>query len=280
MSPRKYLLVLLSLMMLVSLTGNLMAQSKPAISEPLGKEITETQRSIHALEAELERQNEYLDDLYTVHEKRQRAKSDQVLQMEALQQQINDLTRMMGELTNSVQTLAVKDSVEKSTPAQPRKKTQLYTHQDSLELIILKRREAESRRQIDALTLEIMQLSEELKDPNRRYALAKKLKEQGDKPVQKKTPDQIASPVEIDKVSARAIDLAAVELVRKGQALDQARMSIIDGLDDARIQTFYQELPREERYRLYDLADEIMARDNTDLAQARRSALFFYFYTQ
>ena len=273
-------------MILCVLPALLIAQTDPKgpapageiLSEPLGQEISETQRSIHALEAELARQHKYLDDLYTVQDKRERAKSDQVLRMEALQHQINALTRMMGELTTSVQTLAEKDTVIATVTAKPRKRTQIYTRQDSLELLDLKRRETESREQIDRLTQEILEISQKLKDPDKRYALAKKLQERGSEPVPGPISDEKPE-IQIETISARSIDLAAVDLVREGKSLDQARMMVIDALADDQVLRYYQELPREERYNLYDIADEIMSKEGIDLLNARRSALFFHFYT-
>ena len=264
----------LKLLLIFSLGINLtVAQS----SQKLNNEIESTQSAIQKLQQELDRQQDYLEDLYSA-DYGKRAKQDQSKQLEDMQRQIQHLTLMVAELSRSVESMdAVPDTVvvEQESSKEPHR-PKFYTRQDSLALLELRKRQAESRQQIETLTLELIQISQQLKDPDRRIALAKKLKEQPLPPKQK--PEAKAAGIAIEVINARNIDLAAVELVRQGQTLDQARMNIIDGLGNDQVLDFYQSLDREERYRLYDTADEILIRDGGDLQSARRGALFFYFY--
>ncbi|MCF6238760.1 MAG: hypothetical protein L3J79_08110, partial [Candidatus Marinimicrobia bacterium] len=151
---------------------------------------------------------------------------------------------------------------------------------DSLRLVSLRRKQADSRARIDVLTLEIIKLSKQLDDPRKRYALAKRI--QNNRVAPKIKPDDIPtdSTQIIAKISARSIDLAAVKLIRQGNTLDQARLLTIDKFSIEQVLTFDRDLPKSARYKLYDIADEIAKTDGVDLTDARRSAIYFYLFTK
>ncbi len=156
----------------------------------------------------------------------------------------------------------------------------VFTKHDSLRLKYLNRRQRELRAQIDVLAVEILKISKALQDPNKRYALAKKI-QQASPPNQpgsvKKAQD---IPPKAGPVSARSIDLAAVNLVRQGKTLDQARLLVIDELSIEQVNTFCHNLPKSDRHDLYDIADDIVAAEGVDLNDARRSAIYFYLFAK
>ena len=131
-----------------------------------------------------------------------------------------------------------------------------HSRRDSLQLLSLRRKQAESRTRIDALTMDIIRLSKQLQDPKKRYALAKKMKQPKPKKAAKiqRQSEKQDSTKTLDTVSARNIDLAAVKLVRKGKSLDQARLLTIDQLTDDQVLGFYRGLDKNSRYKLYDIA--------------------------
>lgn len=158
-----------------------------------------------------------------------------------------------------------------------------HSRSDSLQLLSLRRKQAESRMRIDALTMDIIRLSQQLQDPKKRYALAKKMKQ----PKPQKNTDKIQRQLEkqdstktLDTVSARNIDLAAVKLVRTGKSLDQARLLTIDQLTDDQVLGFYRGLDKNSRYKLYDIADDILKDEDGEMINARRSAIYFYLFTK
>jgi len=155
-----------------------------------------------------------------------------------------------------------------------------FNKRDSLRLVKLRRKQAESRARIDQITLEILKLSKALEDPGRRHALAQRMK----RPPTQKPPEVLEdskdSTKTTEKVSARSIDLAAVKLVRQGKSLDQARLLTIDSLSEDQVLAFYRELEKTARYELYDIADEIVASEGVTLVDARRSAIYFYLFTK
>jgi len=156
-----------------------------------------------------------------------------------------------------------------------------YNRRDSLRLIQLRRKQAASRARIDQITLDILNISRQLEDPEKRYALAQRMK-QSNQPAEPASPSK-ASPDSsqvLQDVSARSIDLAAVKLVRAGKTLDQARLMTIDSLRNEQVFTFYENLNKTERYELYDIADDIVRAEKVDLLQARRSAIYFYLFAK
>ena len=156
-----------------------------------------------------------------------------------------------------------------------------YSARDKQRLQVLKRKQAESRMRIDALTMELIRLTEQLQDPEKRLALAKKLQQGPPPPATVETAsNQTDSTNQTIPVSARSVDLEAMQYIREGQSLDQARLTIIENLRPEDVLTFYQELPREERYELYDMADEIARTEHTDLVAARRTAIYFYLFAR
>ena len=155
-----------------------------------------------------------------------------------------------------------------------------YSKYDSLRLVSLRRKQEESRARIDALTMDVIRLSKQLEDPRKRYALAKKLKRNQIKKLVTPEDDRNESTVVIDSISVRSIDLAAVKLVRQGKSLDQARLLCLDKLTKQQVLGFYQGLAKNERYKLYDIADDIVKSKGSNLVDARRSAIYFYLYTQ
>jgi len=154
-----------------------------------------------------------------------------------------------------------------------------YSVRDSLQLINLKRKQADSRARIDALTLDLIRLSRQLEDPRTRYALAKRLQQPATPsgPHSTKSADSSST---LAVISARSIDLAAMPLIRQGKTLDQARLSIIEALSPTQVLAFYQQLPQTARYGLYDLADELASSEQVDLTAARRSAIYYYLYAR
>jgi len=155
-----------------------------------------------------------------------------------------------------------------------------FNKRDSLRLLSLRKKQAESRAKIDQLTQDIIKISKQLKDPGKRYALAKKMREPK---VTQKATDQgttVDSTEVLEVISARSIDLSAVKLIREGKALDQARLITIDGLSDDQVLSFYHNLQKADRYELYDIADEIVIVDKIELVDARRSAIYFYLFTK
>lgn len=155
-----------------------------------------------------------------------------------------------------------------------------FTVRDSLQLVSLKRKQEESRARIDALTLEVIRLSKHLEDPKKRYALAKRMKENQIKKLNPKKDNPKNEDTVVDTISAQSIDLAAVKLVRKGHSLDQARLLIVDKLTNKQVLDFYQGLKRDDRYRLYDIADNIIEAEGSNVTSARRSAIYFYLFAK
>ena len=119
------------------------------------------------------------------------------------------------------------------------------------------------------------------KDPEKRFALAKKLKEGSPLPTSSKAPDTPSdSTARPTAITARSIDLAAMTYIRRGQSLDQARLKIIEQLPPEKVLDFYQNLSRTERYELYDMADEIARTEHMDLVSARRTAIYFHLFAR
>jgi len=194
-------------------------------------------------------------------------------ELKALHQEIDKLGDMVAKL-KAEQTRSNDLQAELKTPVTG------FSRRDSLRLINLKRKQAASSARIDQLTLEIIKISKQLEDPGKRYALAKKLREPKSSK-QQSTPQPVADSTNTPQViSARSIDLAAVKMVRKGKSLDQARLLTIEGLSEQQVLQFYQSLEKKDRYELYDIADEIVASEDTDLVDARRSAIYFYLFTK
>lgn len=186
---------------------------------------------------------------------------------------IDQLSQMLTRL-KAEQNLSQKIEVELESPSKD------YTKRDQQRLTDLKRKQAESRARIDAITLEIIKISKQLEDPRKRYALAKKIQEPRRIVTTSGNIESKDTTSIIETVSARSIDLAAVKLVRKGKSLDQARLLIIDQLSSEQVLVFYQGLSKPARYELYDIADEIVMSEGVDLKDARRSAIYFYLYTK
>ncbi len=192
----------------------------------------------------------------------------------ALHREIDNLSEMLTQL-KAEQSRARRIGYEIETPHKD------YTKHDSLRLVSLKRKQAESRAKIDEITLDIIQISKQLEDPGKRYALARKIQNPRQRPLPS-VDAQVAADTSatVKVVSARSIDLAAVKLVRQGKSLDQARLLTIDELSNEQVSAFYRELPREDRYELYDIADEITLSEDVKLPDARRSALYFYLFAK
>lgn len=192
----------------------------------------------------------------------------------SLNREIDRLADMLTKL-KAEQAKARTFDVELETP------TQDYSKRDSLRLRAVKRKQADSRARIDALTLQVLKISKQLEDPGKRYALAQRMKR--NEQAQNSIPNEIG--VEDTSnvpmvVSSRAIDLSAVKLVRQGKTLDQARLLIIDQLTQHQVLDFYRGLEKQARFELYDIADEIAASENMDLTESRRSAIYFYLFTK
>ncbi len=190
-----------------------------------------------------------------------------------LNQKIDKLSKMLIQLKTE-QHRSRNIEIKLETPLRD------YTRLDSMRLVALRRKQADSRARIDILTLEIIKLGKQLEDPRKRYALAKHI--QDHRVAHKSKTSVVAqdiSPVE-DIVTGRSIDFAAVKLVRQGKSLDQARLLTIEKLSFEQVLTFYRELPKTERYKLYDIADEIAENEDVDLTEARRSAMYFHLFAK
>ena len=193
---------------------------------------------------------------------------------------VRALHREIDKLSEMVTKLKAEQAKSYSIEAEIKSPNGDFTKRDSLRLVRLKKKQAESRVRIDQITLDILKISKQLEDPGKRYALAKRMQ-------QPKLSQKAASPGETPDsteallvVSARSIDLASVKLVREGKSLDQARLLTIDALSDEQVLVFYQNLDKDARYELYDIADEIVRSDKIELVDARRSAIYFYLFTK
>ncbi len=193
--------------------------------------------------------------------------------LRALHREIDKLSEMVTEL-KAEQTRSYDLEAEIKSPNID------FNKRDSLRLVHLRRKQAESRARIDQITLDIIKISKQLEDPGRRYALAKKI--QQSKVVQKDEVQEAKSDStkNLLVINAQSIDLLAVKLVREGKSLDQARLMTIEALADEQVLEFYQSLKKEARYELYDIADKIVLADKVDLLNARRSAIYFYLFTK
>lgn len=193
---------------------------------------------------------------------------------------IDDLHREIDKLSDMVTKLEAERARSSDIQSQVNSATADFSVRDSLRLVRLKRKQSESRARIDQLTLDIIKLSKQLEDPRKRYALAKKLKQEKLQPASA-TPKSISGSTEAPEIiDARSIDLLAVKLVREGKSLDQARLLTIESLSDEQVRTFYYNLGKEDRYELYDIADEIVRSENVKLVNARRSAIYFYLFAK
>ena len=201
-------------------------------------------------------------------------------QSQAKESDVSALHREIDKLSEMVTKFKAEQARSYSLEAELKAPNGDFDKRDSLRLVRLKRKQAESRARIDQITLDIIKISKQLEDPGKRYALAKRM--QQPKVTQKAasqegTLDSTATP---QLVSARSIDLSAVKLVRQGKSLDQARLLTIDKLSDKQVLAFYQDLSKEARYELYDIADEIVRSEKVELVDARRSAIYFYLFTK
>ncbi len=201
-------------------------------------------------------------------------------QSQSKQSDVRALHREIDKLSNMVTKLKAEQARSYRLDAEIKTPNASFDISDSLKLVRLKRKQAESRARIDQITLDIITISKQLEDPGKRYALAKRMQ-------QPKVIQIAASQQELQDstgiqgvVTARSIDLSAVKLVRKGKSLDQARLLTIDNLSDKQVVAFYQDLNKEHRYELYDIADEIVRSEKVDLVDARRSAIYFYLFTK
>jgi len=193
---------------------------------------------------------------------------------------VKDLHREIDKLGAIVTQLEAERARSSNIEAQMKSSSVRFSTRDSLRLVQLRRKQAESRARIDQLTMDIIKISKQLEDPNKRYALAKKMRQtklNQNTATQKASLDSVRAP---EVISARSIDLSAVKLVRQGKSLDQARLITIEALNDKQVLTFYQNLDKEDRYELYDIADEIVLSDQVKLVDARRSAIYFYLFTK
>lgn len=193
---------------------------------------------------------------------------------------VSALHREIDKLSEMVTKLKAEQSRSYNLETEIKSPKAEFGKRDSLRLVRLKRKQAESRARIDQITLDIIKISKQLEDPGKRYALAKKMHQP--KAPQKVmsqpgAPDSTLTP---EIVTARSIDLSAVKLVRQGKSLDQARLLTIDKLSDNQVLAFYQELNKDARYEMYDIADEIVRSEKVELVDARRSAIYFYLFTK
>ncbi len=206
--------------------------------------------------------------------------SPMMAQSQSRSSDVKALHREIDKISEMVTKLKAEQARSYSIESEMKNPTADFSKRDSLRLVRLKKKQAESRERIDQITLDILKISKQLEDPGKRYALAKKMKQPK---VAQKTGEAegvVDSTEVLEVVSARSIDLAAVKLVREGKTLDQARLLTIDDLSDEQVLAFYKELDKTARYELYDIADEIVSSDHVELVDARRSAIYFYLFTK
>jgi len=185
-------------------------------------------------------------------------------------------------LINSSETPPVKSTIP---PARPKKLVYELSGQfnrvDSLEKRMLQKQQTRIRAQIDILSTQLVWISEKLQDPRTRIALAKKISASISQATLDTLSQSQVTKQELKPVSVQMIDRAAVPLIRsEGLSLDQARLHIIESLTQEQVLSFYRDLPRSERYKLYDMIDGAMQSDGIEFDLARKSAIFFYLYAQ
>mgnify|MGYP006919310220 CR=1 FL=1 len=201
-------------------------------------------------------------------------------QSQSKESDIRALHVEIDKLSEMVTKLKAEQARAYSLEAEIKSPTADFGRRDSLRLVRLKRKQVESRARIDQITLDIVKISQQLADPGKRYALAKRMQQA--RVTQKAAPLEgvLDSTAVLEVLTARSIDLSAVKLVRQGKSLDQARLLTIDRLDNKQVLAFYEDLNKEARYELYDIADEIVRSEKVELVDARRSAIYFYLYTK
>jgi len=193
---------------------------------------------------------------------------------------VRALHREIDKLSEVVSKLKAERAQSYNLDAEIKSPRADFSKRDSLRLVHLRRKQAESRARIDQITLDIINISKQLEDPGKRFALAKRMQQPK---ASRKMEDQYAtldSAEVLQVVSARSIDLSAVKLVREGKSLDQARLIAIDSLSDEQVLAFYQDLNKDARYELYDISDEIVRSDKVELVDARRTAIYFYLFAK
>lgn len=191
----------------------------------------------------------------------------------------NQLQLKIDELSRAVEQLKAEKSLSGDIDKVLLDHSKGFTIRDSLRLVSLKRKQEESRARIDALTMEIIRISKQLEDPRKRFALAKKMKEEQVAELSPPQEKHESEPAPLDTISAQAIDLEAVKLVREGKTLDQARLLVIDKFSETQVLDFYQSRSKEDRYALYDISDNIIRTEGADVTAARRTAIFFHLFT-
>lgn len=181
----------------------------------------------------------------------------------------------------------LQDSVAASNPADekpvkfkplPFELSKNFSQNDKHRKRVLLKKQDQMRGQLDILSMQLLWINEQLQNPDTRVALSKKMKE-----APPTTPNTVSvkedDPQPSLPITARSIDLAAVELIRnEGLSLDQARLAIIEGFSEDQVAQFYKALSREERYALYDVIDKAMFDESYEFNLARKSAIFFHLY--
>jgi hypothetical protein len=190
------------------------------------------------------------------------------------------LQNKIEELSGVIEKLKAERHLSDDLHNVLRSQATYFSVKDSIQLVRLRQKQMASRARIDALTYEVIQISQQLQDPKRRYALAVKMQERKKAAIHPTKSVTYKEPSVIDSLSNKSIDLAALSLVRQGMTMDQARLKIIDLIPAEQIVEFYHDLSKEDRYSLYDLADNIIKSEGSEVSEARRTALYFYFYSE
>jgi len=163
----------------------------------------------------------------------------------------------------------------------PHELTSAYSKKDQLKKRRLIREQARIRAQLDILSNQLLFIDEKVRDSETKIALAKKLKQPKTDPVKPEKPESTRAAEKPRELTSQAIDFAAMNLIREeGLSLDQARLQIIEGLTSKQVASFYATLDKAQRHELYDIIDNAMENEDLDFEVARKSAIFFHFYTQ
>ncbi len=249
--------------------------SPPAVDQVFENEIQNTRREVDLLSEKLARQKARLEALQRAR-RASRGELDEASaqRLHSLEEKVDRLTNVLDKLTQALSNQLPpkpKPQPEPSKPDQKPSRLSLFTWEDSLALLELQQKETAIRRQIGALTLEIIRLTDEVERRKRRLRPSSVMTKGAP------TPEPTSPPV-LHQVSAAAIDSAAAPLLEKGRSIEEARLEIINHIPDQVLAAYLKSLSPQTRHTLYEQIDEIQVRDNVSYNQARRMAIYFHLY--
>lgn len=257
-------------------------QPSDPLSDPLESEINSSKRSIHYLEAELAQQRSRLQELDAL--KTSRPLSDKDSKRVAnLENKVDELNATINTLNELLVKMSEK-ATQKPTPSISKKEIQENEFrqlivEDSLQQIRLRERQRQIRHQLETVSLEINEIAQQAKDPDSKKSLIKKLKAERGLDVKDAEPEPLNRTV-LKEISRAEIDVASITYVRDGFSLDKARLMVLESLDDDDVIRYYQTLEDKDRYRLYDLMDRLQYENKLPVRQARKTAIYFFLYTE